>query len=207
MAPSDSCAIGLDPHDRMRSQSSGGLKPDLRSTARRHDRAALVDTIRHLAAREATAADLEQMAELADHARLEYERQAQVFQRPAPNAEEVHRPWLSHLLESPDVGTFVHDDADGGVDGFAVVTTLPAPPIYDPGGLTSLIDDVVVSSPDKWATAGATLLGAATAWSRERGAVQVVVVCGPHDEAKRAVLQDAGLYVASEWFTSPLREA
>ena len=98
----------------------------------------------------------------------------------------------------------MHEDAGGNVDGFAVITTLPAPPVYDPGGLSSLIDDFVVSSPEKWVTAGATLLGAATAWARERGAVQVVVVSGPHDGAKRAVLQDAGLYVASEWFTAPL---
>jgi GNAT superfamily N-acetyltransferase len=164
------------------------------------------DTFDNVAAREATAADLEQMVKLADHARREYERYAPVFQRPAADAMDVHRPWLSHLVENPDVGTFVHEDADGDVDGFAVITTLPAPPVYDPGGLSSLIDDFVVSTPEKWVTAGATLLSAATAWARERGAVQVVVVSGPHDEAKRAVLQDAGLYVASEWFTAPLRE-
>lgn len=82
------------------------------------------------------------MVELADQARREYEPHAPVFQRPAHNAREVHRPWLS--------------------------------------------------------------LTAAKAWAKERGAAQVVVVAGPHDGPKRAVLQDAGLYVASEWFTAPL---
>lgn len=165
------------------------------------------DTFEDMAAREARAADLEQMVELADKARRDYERHAPVFQRPAANARDVHRPWLSHLVQNPDVGTFVHEDANGDVDGFAVITTVPAPPVYDPGGLSSLIDDYVVSSPDKWVTAGATLLDTATAWARERGAVQVVVVSGPHDGPKRAVLQDAGLYIASEWFTAPLTES
>lgn len=101
----------------------------------------------------------------------------------------------------------MHEDSNGDVDGFVIITAVSAPPVYDPGGLSSLIDDFVVSSPDKWVTAGAALLDAATAWAREQGAVQVVVVAGPHDRPKRAVLRDAGLYVASEWFTAPLRES
>jgi GNAT superfamily N-acetyltransferase len=165
------------------------------------------DTFGDMTVREATAADVERMVELADNARREYEPHAPLFQRPAANAREVHRPWLSQLVENREVGTFVHEGSDGDVDGFAVITTVPAPPVYDPGGLSSLIDDFAVSAPDKWVTAGATLLNAATAWARERGAVQVVVVSGPHDGPKRAVLEDAGLYVASEWFTAPLDES
>lgn len=165
------------------------------------------DTFSYMSVREATAADVERIVELADNRRHDYEPHAPVFQRPAANAREAHRPWLSQLVENPEVGTFVHEDSDGDVDGFAIITTVPAPPVYDPGGLSSLIDDFAVSSPDKWATAGAALLNAATAWARKRGAVQVVVVSGPHDGPKRAVLQDAGLYVASEWFTAPLDES
>ena len=163
-------------------------------------------TVDAMTAREATGVDVERMVELADDARRAYEPHAPVFQRPAANAKQVHWPWLSRLVEDPDVGTFVHEDSHGDVDGFAIITTVPAPPVYDPGGLSSIIDDFAVSSPDKWVTAGAMLLDAATAWAQERGAVQVVVVSGPHDGPKRALLQDAGLYVASEWFTAPLDE-
>jgi hypothetical protein len=162
------------------------------------------DKFDDMTAREATAGDVERMVELADNTRREYEPYAPVFQRPAANAREVHRPWLSQLVKSPEVGTFVHEDSNGGVDGFVIITTVPPPPVYDPGGASSLVDDFVVSSPDKWVTAGATLLDAATAWARERGAVQVVVVSGPHDGPKRALLEGAGLYVASQWFTTPL---
>lgn len=164
-----------------------------------------IDTFGDMGAREATPADVEWMVELADSKRREYEPHAPVFQRPATNAKQAHRLWLSKLVKNPAVGTFVHEDTHGDVDGFVIITTAEAPPVYDPGGLSSLIDDFTVSSPDKWRTAGTTLLHAATTWARERGAVQVVVVSGPHDEPKRAVLRDAGLYVASEWFTAPLR--
>ena len=157
-----------------------------------------------MAVREATAADIGRMVELADRTRREYEPHAPVFQRPAAEAMAAHRPWLLRLVEDPDAGTFVHEDDHGDVDGFVVITTLPAPPVYDPGGASSMIDDFTVSSPDRWPSAGAALLQAATGWARTRGAVHVVVVSGPHDAPKRAVLQDAGLYVASEWFTTPL---
>jgi GNAT superfamily N-acetyltransferase len=157
-----------------------------------------------MAARAATAADVERMVELADKKRRDYEPHAPVFHRPAIDASEAHRPWLSALVKDPDVGTFVHEDSEREVDGFVVITTVPAPPVYDPGGLSSLIDDFAVSSPDRWATAGTALLAVATDWARERGAVQVVVVSGPHDEEKRATLRNAGLYVVSEWFTKAI---
>ncbi|MFT3873061.1 MAG: hypothetical protein QM714_10505 [Nocardioides sp.] len=85
-----------------------------------------------------------------------------------------------------------------------IITTVPAPPVYDPGGVSSLIDDFAVSPPGRWETSGAALLDVATSWARQRGAVQVVVVSGPHDQLKRALLMSAGLFVASEWFTVPL---
>lgn len=147
---------------------------------------------------------MERMVELADAKRREYEIFAPTFQRPATQAIEVHRPWLAGLVDDPDVGTFVHEDGPGGVDGFVIVTTGPAPPVYDPGGATALIDDFTVASPELWGTAGAALLAAGTGWALERGAVQIVVVSGPHDAPKRALLHGAGLYVASEWFTTPL---
>ena len=32
------------------------------------------------------------------------------------------------------------------MDGFVIVTVVPAPPVYDPGGRSSLIDDFAVAS-------------------------------------------------------------
>jgi GNAT superfamily N-acetyltransferase len=157
-----------------------------------------------MTARPAKPDDVEQMALLADAKRREYEPQAPVFQRPAPNALDIHRPWLARLVDDDAVGTFVHEDDDAEVDGFLVITVVPAPPVYAPGGQSSLIDDFCVAGSDDWRKTGSALLQLATEWARSRDAVQVVVVCGPHDQTKRKMLQEAGLYVASEWFTSPL---
>lgn len=145
-----------------------------------------------------------QMALLADATRREHAQHAPTFHRPAPDALDVHQPWLARLVEDPDVGTFVADDSDGSLSGFVVITLVPAPPVYDPGGSSSLIDDFCVAAPELWPSVGADLLSSATEWARCRGAVQVVVVCGPHDTAKRELLARDGLVVASEWFTRPL---
>ncbi|MBS2937021.1 hypothetical protein KDN32_04595 [Nocardioides sp. J2M5] len=147
---------------------------------------------------------MDRMVELAEMKRREYEPHAPVFQRPANDAAEVHRAWLVQLVEDEEVGTFVHEAEDDSVDGFIIITPVPAPPVYDPGGLSSLIDDFTVSSPERWKTSGAALLDIATNWAHQRGAVQVVVVSGPHDQPKRDLLKSAGLFVASEWFTAPL---
>jgi hypothetical protein len=40
--------------------------------------------------------------------------------------------------------------------------------------------------------------------ARERGAVQVIVVCAPEDEPKRAMLAGAGMVVVSEWHQGEL---
>jgi GNAT superfamily N-acetyltransferase len=147
---------------------------------------------------------VDQLAMLADTSRRAYEPHAPVFWRPAAKAIELHRPWLAGLVEDESAGTFVHEGADGGLDGFIVATLVPSPPVYEPGGESAQIDDFVVTPPDRWVTVGAELLRTATAWAAERGAVQVVVVCGHHDEVKRQLLRDSGLFVASEWFTAPL---
>jgi hypothetical protein len=70
--------------------------------------------------------------------------------------------------------------------------------------MTVFVDDFVVSEGDAWVTIGRVLLDAIREWGRDRGAVQTVVVCGPLDQPKRAMLEAANHVVASEWWTSPL---
>lgn len=79
-----------------------------------------------------------------------------------------------------------------------------APPVYDPGGPTCLIDDFAVAVPEQWPTVGVDLLGALRRTARERGAAQVVVVCGHLDGPKRTALEHSGLSIASEWWVAPL---
>jgi hypothetical protein len=80
-----------------------------------------------------------------------------------------------------------------------------APSVYDPGGPAAMVDDFMVATPEMWPTVGRQLLDALTAELRRRGVVVVIAVSGHHDEPKRAMLRDAGLTVASEWYVQALQ--
>jgi hypothetical protein len=93
----------------------------------------------------------------------------------------------------------------GVVDGFVIAALVPAPPVYDPGGPTCLIDDFVVADLDLWPSMGRELLDEVHQRAARRGAVQSLVVCGPLDQQKRSMLLAAGSVIISEWFTQPLQ--
>lgn len=142
------------------------------------------------------------MTTLAGIRRAQYARYQPVFWRPAINAHDKHRPYLASLVASGDAITLVAEEA-GQLTGFLIATLTPAPPVYDPGGLTCQIDDFVVVPAGKWRTTGADLLRAGLAEAGRRGAVQAVVVTGHRDRPKRQALRSCGLGIASEWWVTP----
>ncbi|GHO49483.1 GNAT family N-acetyltransferase [Ktedonospora formicarum] len=153
--------------------------------------------------RQAEARDISGMLELAAQRREEYARYQSVFWKPAADALERQRPWFAKLIEREDVVTLVYEH-DAIVQGFVIASFVPAPPVYDVPGLTCNIDDFCVQEHEEWLRSGRQLLDAAMEEARKRGAAQVVVVCAHLDHPKRSMLSDAGLTIASEWYTIPL---
>jgi GNAT superfamily N-acetyltransferase len=147
--------------------------------------------------------DVRRMVELSEAKRRQYQAYQPVFWRKAADAVERQYPFLARLVEKGEAIALVAED-EGGVVGFVVATLVAAPPVYDPGGLTCMIDDFVVARAADWETAGKRLLEEAGRQARERGAVQAVVVCGHQDEAKRQMLAALGFEIASEWHVRPL---
>jgi hypothetical protein len=76
--------------------------------------------------------------------------------------------------------------------------------VYEPGGPTCLVDDFAVGRAEDWPSLGAVLLREMSRAASARGAVQLVVVSGRHDEPKRAALRAAGLVVGTEWWLGPV---
>jgi len=120
----------------------------------------------------------------------------------------MHATFLGTQVENQERHVaLVHEATDGTIDGFLIATMVPAPPVYDPGGITCLVDDFMVATPVLWASVGRNLLDEAVRLCAPKGAVQTVVVCGPHDAAKRSMLLESGHIVASEWFTKPFADS
>lgn len=138
--------------------------------------------------RPAVAGDLDRLLELGGARRRQYALYQPVFWRPATDAVEQQRRFLAKLISDDAVITVVADTG-GTLVGFAVGTFVAAPPVYDPGGSACVVDDFAVAAPQQWLTVGVDLLRAIRHTARERGAAQVVVVCGHLDGPKRTTLE------------------
>ncbi|HEU5198510.1 MAG TPA: hypothetical protein VFU32_02670 [Ktedonobacterales bacterium] len=153
--------------------------------------------------RRAEASDLASMLDMEEQRRSQYARYQPRFWNPAADARLAQSRYFTRLLETPEVMLGVYE-RDAHIVGFIIARLVPAPPVYNPGGLTCLIDDFCVASPDEWNTVGIPLLEHIYAEARQRGAAQAVVVCGHLDQPKREMLFSAGATIASEWFVQDL---
>lgn len=107
--------------------------------------------------RSAVASDLEGMLTLAERRRRQYATYQATFWRSAPDAVERQRPNLAGLIGDDAVITIVATTGDA-LAGFAIGTIVPAPPVYDPGGPTCVVDDFTVAEPEQWPSVGVELL-------------------------------------------------
>lgn len=143
--------------------------------------------------------DVPRMVELSEDKRRSYEKVIPYFWERAENANEYQHRWFSSLLNNENYLLYVAEDGHE-VSGFVIGQIIKAPDVYAPGGFTLSIDDFCVASSALWDTVGSKLLEAVINEGKKRGAVQVLVVCGHHDEVKRSFLQSQNLQIASEWY-------
>ncbi len=156
--------------------------------------------------RVATQDDVDVIADLIQEKRLQYETYQPIFWRVAPSARGNHLGFLAKVLANERTITLVWEETPGTVDWFIIPNIIAAPPVYEPGGPTCMVDDYWVRGGERWETIGRALLDAVCARARsEFGAAQVLVVCGHKDTAKRTVLRGQGLEIASEWYVKGLK--
>lgn len=150
--------------------------------------------------RPAQSHDLVAMGQLSRLKRQAYEAQQPVFWRSAgPEGDRAQRTWWDTCLKNPRFAAWVavsHDQ--GSMVGFVMAQLIEAPPVYNPGGYTVMVDDFCVADDADWDSVGGTLCSTAMVWGRQHGAVQMVV--GAHDGCKRSMLAQQSLCVASEWW-------
>jgi N-acetylglutamate synthase-like GNAT family acetyltransferase len=154
--------------------------------------------------RKATKKDIPNMVALSYEKRRDYEKTQPQFWKHADGAEDAQTKWFEFLMFK-DIGIFLVAEAQNKIVGFVRGKLENAPEVYDPGGLTLVIDDFCVETPDFWHIIGKQLLEEITAQAKQKGAFQVVVVSGYHDEPKRQFLKSQGLGVASEWFVGKIK--
>ena len=140
----------------------------------------------------ARADDVAELADLAELARAEYEHYEPDFWRPAPTARLMHTPFLSFLVDAPEV-TVLLAERTGRIDGFLVARSSALPPGLGDRGRLCLIDDFTVRRSADWADAGGALLEELRARLGADSPGWLIAVCGHRDLAKTTALLAAGL--------------
>lgn len=153
----------------------------------------------NLLIRPAILLDSHAMMELADRKRKTYEAWQPLFHKSHPEARGRHWEFIKDQLRSPDWILLVADRA-GEVEGWIMARLAQAPPVYEPGGKICMVDDFLVRDESLWSGVGSGLLMGCWDRAKAQGAVLLNVVCGPKDEAKRKLLAELKLSVASEWW-------
>ena len=98
--------------------------------------------------------DLEEILNLANAKRLEYETYQPVFWRVAANAIAQQADYIASQIVDEKVIALVAT-SENKIVGLVIGRLVSAPPVYNPGGLTCSIDDFVVNENDLWETVGA----------------------------------------------------
>lgn len=145
--------------------------------------------------------DIPAMVALSKDKRLAYEKaQPQFWRYAGEEGDKAQEKWLKELLEDKNYAMFIAESETQEILGFVIGKRIAAPEVYNPGGLTLMIDDLCVQSENLWQSVGHELIEKIKATAKTKGATQILVVCGAHDHPKRKFLSEQNLQVASEWF-------
>ena len=140
--------------------------------------------------------DLDAVILMTENRRLQYQEYQPVFWRKAENSAQKALAFMEQLMSRGDT-VFLVSERNGRVNGFLLATEIKAPPVYDPQGATFQIVDFCVLTPDLWEDSGRLLLSEARSILKQKGAAQIVVVCGDRDLPKAAMLRGEDLSIAS----------
>ena len=151
----------------------------------------------------ATIDDVAAMVALSYQKRRNYEQAQPQFWKHAKNAEEAQSKWFKELLKQDDHLLLVTEE-NHKVIGFIIGQLVKVPEVYDPGGLTLMIDDFCVKTPQLWNTVGKQLISEIKRLAKDKNASQILTVCGAHDGPKQKFLKNLGLTVASQWYVGNL---
>jgi len=153
--------------------------------------------------RDANINDISAMVSLSYAKRRAHEKAQPQFGRYKDGAEESQAKWFKDLLLLDDYIMLIAE-AGNRIVGFIIGRLVEAPEVYDPQGLTLMIDDFCVETENDWFSVGSKLIEEIKNKAKTKNASQILVVCGEHDKPKRQFLKSIGLNIASEWYVSSM---
>ncbi|WPY00714.1 GNAT family N-acetyltransferase [Candidatus Trichorickettsia mobilis] len=161
--------------------------------------------VQNFTIRSSQPSDISAIVSLSKAKRLSYEKaQPQFWRHKGEAGDKIQEKWFKELLEDKNYVMFTAKSETQEILGFIIGRLMPAPEVYNPGGLTLMIDDFCLADQAEWHSIGSKLVQEIKAIAKTKGTAQVLVVCGAHDEPKRRFLRNIGLTVASEWYVESI---
>lgn len=161
----------------------------------------IVEPKNEITIRSARTDDIKYLVALSYKKRIVYEKVQPVFWKHAALAEEVQEKWFLDLLDNPNA-VFAVAEVQHTIIGFAIGQIIKAPDVYQPGGLTLMIDDFCVEDTCDWNRIGKKIIEHLKERVKDKGVTQTLVVSGSHDEQKSEFLKKLGFVSVSQWYLS-----
>jgi len=153
----------------------------------------------------AESSNINDMVLLSKAKRRVYEKiQPQFWRYAGEEGDKTQEKWFKELLNDKNHIMFTAEAHNKEILGFIIGKLINAPEVYDPGGLTLMIDDFCVKSENLWQSVGNQLVETIKTTAKSKGAIQIVIVCGANDYLKRQFLNKQNLSIASEWFVGAI---
>lgn len=163
-----------------------------------------MNSLNDISIRLSQASDIQNIVEMSYQKRLSYEKaQPKFWKYAGADAELSQTKWFEEILTDNDY-IMLAAESNQKIVGFVIGKLMPAPEVYNPGGLTLMIDDFCIADETEWHAIGSKLVQEIKTIAKTKGAAQVLVVCGAHDEPKRKFLRNQNLSIASEWFVGDI---
>lgn len=150
----------------------------------------------------ASLTDIAEMVALSYIKRRQYEKYQPQFWRYNEGAEKIQTEYFKELIADENHICLIAKD-NNEVKAFVIGRLVNAPEVYNPGGLTLMIDDFC-SKENDWQNNATKLLDEINQLAKNKGAAQTVIVCGALDKVKNNFLQDKNYQAASIWYVSKI---
>lgn len=185
-----------------------GMKLHLREDSKRQECKKIKEpliSLEEVFVRPSVLSDVDALVSLSRNKRLNYEKtQPQFWRYAGVLGDQAQRKWFQELLTNKDYLMFTAAYRDRTIPGFIIGRLMPAPEVYNPEGLTLMVDDFCMDRDDLWQSVGRRLIETIRDKAKAEGATQFLVVSGVHDTLKKEALKSFGLDAASEWWVGPL---
>lgn len=116
-----------------------------------------IQTNNNISIRFTNSDDIHAMVSLSHTKRLAYEKAQPQFWRYKKGAEELQAKWFKELLLLDDYIMLIAE-SENKIIGFIIGKIIEAPEVYDPLGLTLMVDDFCVETENDWFSVGNKLV-------------------------------------------------